>query len=127
MSMMMLVIIVIVDDVPIAQFRRRDRSCLNSFEEEHGADECTEDEEEDRAPSHATTPCATISSSSWTFHCRHGASCLRHYLYSFVMVHGFSNRQFYAPSHALSKINHMQHSNLLICLFIVTGLTVGSL
>ena len=99
---MMLVVIVIgdvrdivtviysaIDDVHIARFRRRDRNCLRSFEEEHGADEYAEDdEEEDRAPSsHATTPpCATVSSSSWTFHCRHGASRLRHHLvYSFVV------------------------------------------
>jgi hypothetical protein len=126
---MMLVVLVIVDvrdivsaidDVHIARGRRRDRSCLHSFEEEHGADECTEDEEEDRAPSRTTTPpCTTISSSSWTFHCRHGASCLRHYLYSFViwfMV--FPNRQFYAHyrMHYLNQ-SHMQHSNLLICLY----------
>ena len=85
------VIISAIDDVHIARFRRRDR--LRGFEEEHGADEYTEDdEEEDRAPSHATTPpCATVSSSSRTFHCRHGASCFHHHLvYSFVVVYDFS-------------------------------------
>ena len=106
-------------DAHIARGRRRDR--LRSFEVEHGADEYAEDdEEEDRAPcSHATTPCtATVSSSSRTFHCRHGASRLRHHLvYSFVVVYDFSITSF---MHYRMHYLDQSHADDFYC---VTGLT----